>query len=63
MLHVPVPLHAPDHPANVDPLLGFAASVMAVPAVKLALHVWPQLMPAGVLLTVPDPLPASTTLI
>jgi hypothetical protein len=63
MLHVPVPLHAPDHPANVDPLLGVAASVMAVPAMKLALHVWPQLMPAGVLLTVPDPLPASTTLI
>lgn len=62
-LQLLVPLHPPDHPANVDPELGVAVSVMAVPAVKFALHVWPQLMPAGVLLTVPPPLPALTTLI
>jgi hypothetical protein len=63
MLHVPVPLHAPDQPENVDPVLGVAVSVMEVPAAKPALHVWPQLIPDGALLTVPEPLPASTTLI
>jgi hypothetical protein len=63
MLQVPVPLHAPDQPANVEPVAGVAVRVTAVPAVKLALHVWPQLIPAGVLLTVPEPVPALTTLI
>lgn len=62
MLHVPVPLQAPDHPAKVEPVLGVSVSVMDVPAAKLALHVWPQLIPEGALLTVPDPEPESTTL-
>ena len=31
--HVPVPLHAPLHPANIDPLAGVAVSVTTVPDV------------------------------
>ena len=57
--HVPVPVQPPpDQPPNVDPALGFAVSVTALPLAKLALHVVPQVMPAGELLTVPAPVPA-----
>lgn len=63
MLQLPVPLHAPDQPAKVDPLLAVAVSVTDVPAVNVPLHVWPQLIPAGVLLTVPEPVPAFVTVI
>lgn len=63
MLQVPVPEQAPDQPVNVEPVAGVAVKVIAVPAAKLALHVDPQLMPAGALVTVPDPVPAATTLI
>jgi hypothetical protein len=38
-VHAPAPLQAPDHPANVEPELGFAVSVTVVPLAKLALHV------------------------
>jgi len=60
-LHGVVPEHAPVHPVKVEPLLGFAVSVTDVPTVKLALHVSPQLMPAGVLVTVPAPVPELVT--
>ncbi len=57
-----VPLHPPpDQPVNVDPLLGAAVSTTAVPLVNPALHVAPQLMPVGALVTVPVPVPAGTT--
>jgi hypothetical protein len=59
--HVPVPLQAPDQPVNAEPALGVAVSVMGVPLAKLALHVVPQLIPAGSLVTVPVPLPESCT--
>lgn len=58
-LHAPVPLHAPDQPANDDPVPGAALNVTAVPLAKLALHVDPQSMPAGALVTVPAPVPLS----
>jgi len=51
----PIPLHAPDHPVNVDPAFGVAVSVTEVPVLNSALHTVPQLMPAGLLVTVPLP--------
>ena len=53
----PLPLHAPDQPAKVEPEAAVAVRVMEVPLSKLALQVEPQLMPLGVLVTVPEPLP------
>jgi hypothetical protein len=61
MEHVPVPVHPPDHPANVEPELGVAVSVTVVPLAKLALHVVPQLMPEGSLVTAPAPVPLFVT--
>jgi hypothetical protein len=57
MLQVPVPVQAPDQPANVELLFGAAVSVTVVPLVKLALHVAPQLIPAGLLVIAPPPVP------
>lgn len=57
----PVPEHAPDQPEKVLPEAGVAESVTTVPLSKFAVQVWPQLMPAGELVTVPVPLPASAT--
>jgi hypothetical protein len=61
--HVPVPVQpaAPLHPANVDPVAAAAVSTTTWPLVKLAEHVVPQLIPAGLLVTVPVPVPASST--
>jgi hypothetical protein len=58
---VPVPVHAPLHPANEKPVAGVAVRVTCVPSLKLAAHVPGQLMPAGALVTVPLPTPAEVT--
>ena len=52
MLHAPVPAQAPDQPVNMD--LGSAVAVNGteVPRLNGVEHVAPQLIPAGVLLTV-----------
>jgi len=57
--HEPVPLQAPLHPVNVDPAAGLAVST-TVP-LNDAVHVAPQLIPAGLLVTVPVPVPAKVT--
>jgi hypothetical protein len=62
ILHTPVPLQAPDHPAKKEFAAGDAVSVTWVPLEKLALQALPQLMPVGLLLTVPPPPPAAWTL-
>jgi hypothetical protein len=52
-----VPLQAPDQPANTTFLLdGLAVRVTVLPVLKLAEHSVPQLMPLGLLLTLPEPL-------
>jgi len=59
--HVPVPVQAPDQLAKVEPVPAAAVNVTTVPLEKLALQVAPQLIPAGLLVTVPVPVPAFVT--
>jgi hypothetical protein len=61
MLHAPVPLHPPDHPPNVEVDPGASLSVTTVPAANVYLQVEPQLMPAGLLVMVPVPVPELCT--
>src|SRR2546425_9172132 len=61
-VQVPVPLHPPPlQPVKVEPAASAAVSVTAVPLVKLAEQVAPQVIPAGALVTVPLPVPAGVT--
>jgi hypothetical protein len=60
-VHVPVPSHGAFHPVNVEPVAGVAVKVTCVPLAKFAEQVGLQLIPAGALVTVPVPLPASLT--
>jgi hypothetical protein len=52
---VPVPLQAPPQPEKVRPVPGVSVRVTWVLAAKVALQVVGQLMPVGLLLTVPLP--------
>jgi hypothetical protein len=55
-VQAPVPEQPPpDEPVKVEAAAGLAVRVIAVPALKLAEHVNPQLIPAGELVTVPTP--------
>jgi hypothetical protein len=54
---LPVPLHAPLQPANTDPLAGTSVSVTTVPLAKFVEQVCVQLIPTGLLVTVPVPVP------
>jgi len=60
--HAPVPVQpAPLHPANVEPSAADAVNVTTCPLAKFAEHVVGQLIPVGLLMTVPVPVPASVT--
>ena len=60
-VHMLIPVHAPDQPANEKPVAGVAVSVTLLPLLKFPLQVWPQLIPDGLLVTVPVPAPAKAT--
>ena len=60
-MHGPIPVHAPDHPAKDEPDAGDAVSVTLVFSSNVALHVDPQSIPAGALVTLPVPEPARVT--
>jgi hypothetical protein len=53
-----LPLQPPVHPAKDEFAPAVSVSVTWAPLAKAALHVVPQLMPAGLLLIVPAPAPA-----
>ncbi len=61
-VQVRVPLQAPLQPLKVEPVAAVAVRVTGVPLSKLELQVLPQLIPAGVLVTLPLPFPLLVTL-
>jgi len=60
-VQAPVPVQAPDQPANFDLDEAEAVSVTEVPCGYACEQVEPQAMPAGLELTEPEPLPAFAT--
>jgi len=60
-VQVEVPLQAPLQPVKVKPASGVAESVIGDPVWKFAMQLVPQLIPAGLLDTVPVPEPAVAT--
>src|SRR5439155_8874885 len=61
-MQVPVPEQPPPlQPEKVDPAVGVAVKVTAVPLANGAEHAAPQAMPVGLLVTVPAPAPALVT--
>ena len=62
-VQLPVPEQPPPlQPVNVDPAAGVALNATAAPLVNDAEHVIPHEIPAGLLVTVPVPVPAGDTL-
>lgn len=60
--HVPVPVQpAPVQPANVELLAGVAVSATDVPLAYVSLQSVPQVMPAGLDVTAPEPAPLRVT--
>ena len=58
---LPVPAQAPLQPLKVEPEAGVAVMLTLVPWLNVDEHVLPQLMPAGVDVTVPAPVPVFVT--
>jgi hypothetical protein len=63
MLQFAVPVHAPDQPAKMLLALGVALSVTWAFCVKLAEQAVGQVIPVGVLVMLPEPVPAMLTAI
>jgi hypothetical protein len=61
MVTAPLAQPVPLQPAKVEPAAAVAIKVTRAPLLKVAEQVLPQLMPAGVLVTVPSPLPVLVT--
>src|SRR5207247_9123426 len=60
----PVPVQAPPlQPVKTDPAAGVAVSVTTVPSSKVDEQTPGQPMPGGLLVTVPEPVPAVDTII
>jgi len=59
---VPLVEVQPDHPAKIEPVFGVAVSVTVLSALKSLVQVLPQLIPVGLLMTVPVPAPVLGTL-
>ena len=61
-VHVPVPAQPPPlHPPNVEPLAAAADSVTTTPLEYVWVQSVPQLIPVGLLVTVPFPVPLGLT--
>jgi hypothetical protein len=60
---LPAAVQLPDQPANVEPKAGAAVNVTVVPLLSVVEQVLPQLIPVGLLVTVPVPVPARVTVI
>jgi hypothetical protein len=61
-MQVPVPEHpSPDQPVKTEPPSAEAVRVTEVPLLKLYWQVLPQLIPLGLLVTVPEPVPVLLT--
>jgi hypothetical protein len=61
IVQLPVPEQAPDQPVNVEPLSAVAVTVTLVPRGNEAEQAPPHVIPAGLLVTVPAPLPPVLT--
>lgn len=60
-VQAPVPAHAPLQPVKTESASGVAVRLRLTPAGKLAAHVMPQSMPAGVEAMIPPPAPILLT--
>src|SRR6266511_1974950 len=60
-VHVPVPEQSPLQPAKLEPEAAVAVRMTEVPSAKACEQVLPQSIPAGLLVTMPAPLPAFAT--
>jgi len=61
-MHAPAPAQAPVHATRFEPGAGVAVTVIDVPSGKLAVHVVPQSIPAGVVVTDPGPVTVTDSL-